>query len=161
MGYRCVGSSKAASQASTQATSSSGGKSFPQANTKVEFWPKFLLLNSKLRRKHARKHPTLSSTELPGQVATWPVAPGVQCRRMRNCRECDAALLLVPTFPAQLSPSPALPCPAKGAFRRAQHAAHCISFLFTTILPCYLFIHSYFYFTLNMPSCVILVLLKM
>lgn len=96
--------------------------------------------------------------------ATWPGgngAPGVQCRRMRNCRECDAALLLVPTFPAQLSPSPALPCPAKGAFRRAQHAAHCISFLFTTILPCYLFIHSYFYFTLNMPSCVILVLLKM
>lgn len=68
MGYRCVGSSKAASQASTQATSSSGGKSFPQANTKVEFWPKFLLLNSKLRPKHARKHPTLSSTELPGQV---------------------------------------------------------------------------------------------
>lgn len=47
------------------------------------------------------------------------------------------------------------------AFHKPRHSARSVSFLFTTILYYYLFIRSYFYFALNMPSCVILVLLKM
>lgn len=66
------------------------------------------------------------------------------------------------TFPGwQHHPRPALPGQSEGAFRKPRRSARSVSFLFTTILYYYLFIRSYFYFALNMPSCVILVLLKM
>lgn len=124
--------------------------------------------------KHARKHSALSGTKLPGQVK----ATGLQRGRKSSQQRSQAPLLphqplLLPSpcHPSTLAPSPAIGSrhlpgstplgQAEGAFRKAQHAAGLISVLFTTILYYYLFIHSYFYFTLNMPSCVILVLLKM
>lgn len=121
--------------------------------------------------KYAENHSSLSGT-WAGQTHGAPDGKKSLQWRGRDPLLSHLPLSLSsPHHPTTLTPSLAasschLPSPmllgrAEGSFRKTQHATHLISFLFTTVLYYYLFIHPYFYFTLNVPSCVILVLLKM